>query len=102
MDGQIFAAEIHADSEAGRIDWRSDYASHTYKTCDPPPEVATGVLHMLDQLGLPYGAFDFVVTPERQWQFLEVNPSGQYGFIEQATGLPITAAICDYLEGAGQ
>ncbi|GLW16340.1 MULTISPECIES: ATP-grasp ribosomal peptide maturase [Streptomyces] len=102
VDGQIFAAEIHADSEAGRIDWRSDYASHTYKTCDPPPEVATGVLHMLDQLGLPYGAFDFVVTPERQWRFLEVNPSGQYGFIEQATGLPITAAICDYLEGAGQ
>ncbi|MET8700914.1 hypothetical protein ABZW10_18900 [Kitasatospora sp. NPDC004723] len=29
---------------------------------------------------------------------LEVNPNGQYGFVEQATGLPITAAICDYLE----
>lgn len=29
----------------------------------------------------------------------QVNPSGQYGFIEVATGLPITAAIADYLEG---
>ncbi|GAA5611683.1 ATP-grasp ribosomal peptide maturase [Streptomyces platensis] len=102
VDGQIFAAEIHADSDAGRIDWRSDYDSHTYRVCDPPPEVATGVQRMLDRLGLPYGAFDFVVTPEGQWRFLEVNPSGQYGFIEQATGLRITAAICDYLEGAGQ
>lgn len=99
IGGRIFAAEIHADSAAGHVDWRSDYDSHTYKICEPPPGVADGVLRMLDRLGLPYGAFDFVVTPEGEWRFLEVNPSGQYGFIEQATGLPITAAICDYLEG---
>ncbi|WP_413799375.1 ATP-grasp ribosomal peptide maturase [Streptomyces iranensis] len=102
IGGRIFAAEIHADSDAGHIDWRSDYDSHTYKICDPPPDVAAGALRMLDRLGLPYGAFDFVVTPEGEWRFLEVNPSGQYGFIEQATELPITAAICDYLEGIGQ
>ncbi|AZS72873.1 ATP-dependent carboxylate-amine ligase [Streptomyces lydicus] len=102
IGGQIFAAEIHAGSAAGRIDWRSDYDSHTYRVCEPPPEVAAGVLRMLDRLELPYGAFDFVVTPEGDWRFLEVNPSGQYGFIEQATELPITAAICDYLEGIGQ
>lgn len=102
VDGRIFAAEIHADSDAGHIDWRSDYDSHTYRVCDPPAEVAAGVQRMLDRLGLPYGAFDFVVTPDGQWRFLEINPSGQYGFIEQATGLPITAAICDYVEGTGQ
>jgi ATP-grasp ribosomal peptide maturase len=99
---RIFAAEIHAGSDAGYVDWRSDYDSHTYRICDPPHDVAAGVLRMLDRLGLPYGAFDFVVTPEGEWRFLEVNPSGQYGFIEQATGLPITAAICDYLEGTGR
>ncbi|MFF2849555.1 ATP-grasp ribosomal peptide maturase [Streptomyces sp. NPDC058001] len=102
IDGRIFAAEIHADSDAGHVDWRSDYDSHTYEICEPPPEVATGVLRMLGRLGLPYGAFDFVVTPEGNWRFVEVNPSGQYGFIEQATGLAITAAICDYLEGNSQ
>jgi len=98
---RIFAAEIHTDSDTGHVDWRSDYDSHTYKVCEPPPDVAAAVLRMLDLLGLPYGAIDFVVTPEGEWRFLEVNPSGQYGFIEQATGLPITAAICDYLEGNG-
>ncbi|WP_405610037.1 ATP-grasp ribosomal peptide maturase [Streptomyces sp. NBC_01511] len=96
---RLFAAEIHADSERGHVDWRSDYESHTYRVCEPPVEVAAGVNRMLDRLGLPYGAFDFVVTPECEWIFLEVNPSGQYGFIEVATGLPITAAIADYLEG---
>jgi ATP-grasp ribosomal peptide maturase len=96
---QVFAAEIHTDSDKGRIDWRSDYASHTYRVCDPPADVVTSAHRMLDQLGLPYGAFDFAITPDGQWFFLEVNPSGQYGFIEVATGLPITAAIADYLEG---
>ncbi|WP_380280903.1 ATP-dependent carboxylate-amine ligase [Kitasatospora purpeofusca] len=97
---RVFAAEIHAESEAARTDWRSDYDSLRYRVCEPPPEVAAGVRRVLGQLGLPYGAFDFVVTPSGEWVFLEVNPNGQYGFVEQATGLPITAAICDYLEGA--
>jgi ATP-grasp ribosomal peptide maturase len=96
---RMFAAEIHAGSAAGRVDWRSDYESLTYKTCEPPRAVAAGVLRMLDQLGLPFGAFDFIVTPSDEWKFLEVNPNGQWGFVEQATGLPITAAICDHLEG---
>ncbi|MFE5325465.1 ATP-grasp ribosomal peptide maturase [Embleya sp. NPDC056575] len=98
--GRVFAAEIHAGSAAARVDWRRDYDSLTYKVCDPPPDVTRGVLAMLDTLGLPYGAFDFVITPAGEWVMLELNPSGQYGFVEQATGLPITAAIADYLEGA--
>ncbi|UGY91041.1 ATP-grasp ribosomal peptide maturase [Streptomyces gobiensis] len=101
VGSRMFATEIHTDSESGRVDWRSDYESHTYKICDPPPEVAAGVRQTLDRLGIFYGAFDFAVTPEGDWRFLEVNPSGQYGFVEQATGLPITAAIADYLEGVG-
>ncbi|GAA1901192.1 ATP-grasp ribosomal peptide maturase [Streptomyces sodiiphilus] len=95
---KLFGAEIHTTSESGHVDWRRDYASHTYRICTPPPEVVRGVHRLLERLALPYGAFDFVVTPEGSWRFLEVNPSGQFGFVEQATGLPITAAIADYLE----
>lgn len=32
------------------------------------------------------------------WWFLEVNSAGQYGFVEDATGLPITCAVADLLE----
>ncbi|MFD7896464.1 ATP-dependent carboxylate-amine ligase [Streptomyces sp. NPDC059743] len=96
---EIFSAEIHTDSERGYVDWRSDYESHVYRVCKQPADVSDGVWRMLNRLGLPYGAFDFVVTPNGEWVFLEVNPSGQYGFIEVATGLPITGAVADYLEG---
>ena len=99
VGGRLFAAEIHANSEMGRVDWRSDYTSHTYRVCEPPADVAAGVQRMLAYLGLPYGAFDFAVDADGNWWFLEVNPSGQYGFVEVATGLPITTAIADYLEG---
>ncbi|MCX4749652.1 ATP-grasp ribosomal peptide maturase [Kitasatospora sp. NBC_01287] len=96
---RLFAAEIHAGSAAGHVDWRSDYESLTYRMCDPPAAVGTSVRRLLARLGLNFGAFDFIVSPSGEWWFLEVNPNGQWGFIEQATGLPITAAICDYLEG---
>ncbi|MEU9042447.1 MULTISPECIES: hypothetical protein [unclassified Kitasatospora] len=99
VDGRLFTAEIHAKSATAHVDWRSDYDSLFYRACEPPAAVAAGVHRMLSRLGLPYSAFDFVVSPSGDWTFLEVNPNGQYGFIEQATGLPITAAICDYLEG---
>jgi hypothetical protein len=41
-----------------------------------------------------YGAFDFIVAP---YLFLEVNPAGQYMWIEYATGLKITETLADAL-----
>ncbi|GAA4220154.1 hypothetical protein FHR32_006420 [Streptosporangium album] len=29
--------------------------------------------------------------------FLEINPNGAWGFVEQRTGLPISDAIADWL-----
>jgi hypothetical protein len=37
------------------------------------------------------------VTPEGRYVFLEVNPAGQYMWIESKLGLPITAALADAL-----
>jgi hypothetical protein len=51
-------------------------------------------------LGLNYGAFDFVVTPNDEW-VMECNPAGQWLWLEHETGVPIAAALADLLtEGA--
>jgi predicted ATP-grasp superfamily ATP-dependent carboligase len=47
---------------------------------------------------LVYGAIDFR-RDERdgRFRFLEINPAGQWLFVEQQTGQPIAAAIADEL-----
>jgi glutathione synthase/RimK-type ligase-like ATP-grasp enzyme len=54
-------------------------------------------VRLVAQLGLCYGAIDLVLTPDGRYIFLEINPNGQYLWIERMTGLPITEAICDLL-----
>ncbi|WP_326771109.1 ATP-grasp ribosomal peptide maturase (plasmid) [Streptomyces sp. NBC_01591] len=95
----LFAAEVHAGSAAAHTDWRSDYASLTYRTTTTPDDVAEGVRRYMSALGLRFAAMDFVVGPDDEWTFLEANPCGQWDWIEHATGLDIAKAIADELLG---
>jgi ATP-grasp ribosomal peptide maturase len=102
VGGKLFTAGIHAASEAGKVDWRTDYDALSYTVLTPPEATAAGIRRFLAEFGLSYAAFDFVVTPQRRWVFLECNPGGQYGWLEGQTGLPITAAIADALARGGR
>ena len=53
-------------------------------------------------LGPVYGALDFVITQSGERVLLEINPTGQYGFVENATGVPLTAQLADLLVGAAE
>jgi ATP-grasp ribosomal peptide maturase len=94
---RVFAAAIHAGSEASYLDWRNDYTALRYESIEPPADVAAGVVAYCAELGLGYGAFDFVIGPDGAWVFLECNPGGQYGWIEDAINAPITETIADLL-----
>ncbi|MNZ28723.1 hypothetical protein D3C78_459550 [compost metagenome] len=50
------------------------------------------------RLNLRYGAIDFVCDPQGNLWFLEINPNGQWAWIENLTGYPIAEAIVDELE----
>lgn len=100
VDQQLFAAEIHAGSEASRLDFRRDYPSLSYRVCDVPEPVANGVHELMHVLGLRYVALDFLVAQgTRDWLLVDVNPAGQYGFIPEVRD-PITRALADTLQGA--
>ncbi|MER5620255.1 MvdC/MvdD family ATP grasp protein [Streptosporangium sp. NPDC002544] len=101
---QIFAVEIHSQaSNRSRLDWRRynlDVTPHRVHRL--PDEVAARCLSMMKRLGLLFGAFDLILTPEGEYVFLEINPLGQWLWIEDLTGLPISQAVCDLLlEGPG-
>ncbi|MFD8914083.1 RimK domain-containing protein [Streptomyces sp. NPDC059575] len=96
---RMFAAAIHAGSDAAHEDWRSDYGSLSYATTAVPDDVAAGMARLMRRLKLTYGAADFVVGPDGAWTFLEVNPCGQWDWIQAETGLPIVQALADELRG---
>ncbi len=99
VGGRCFAAAIHAGSAAAELDWRSDYNSLTYSVVALSSDIEDRAVALVERLGLGFGCLDFVVTPQGEHVFLEINPNGQWAWIEHATGLPIAAAIADYLEG---
>lgn len=96
---QVFAAEIHSqETHHTRYDWRRyDVFKTPYFEHALPPGLQELCVRLVERLGLCYGALDLVLTPDGRYVFLEINPSGQYLWIEDATGLPISDAICDLL-----
>lgn len=98
VGARLFSVKIESQSNAATtLDWRRAPFDIAYEAIEIPSAIATKIRAVMETFGLIYGAFDFIVTPEGDYVFLEVNPAGQYLWLEAMTGLPITAAIADAL-----
>jgi len=102
VGNQIFAVAIDAHSSAARIDWRADYSALSYERIELPEQVTSGIAALMRRLGLVYGALDFVITPDGGWQFLEINAGGQFGWLEDAAGIPVTTTLADMMTERNQ
>lgn len=94
----VLAVAIHAASEQGRTDWRSDYDSLTYEVIDLPLDLRDKLLDLHRRLGLIFGAADLIRTPDGRWVFLETNQCGEWGWLAAETELPITQTFADLLQ----
>lgn len=47
--------------------------------------------------GLRYGAIDMIVTPGGEYIFLEINPNGQWYFVQLQSEAEIADAIAELL-----
>lgn len=97
---------VFIDSQAARassVDFRLGARDLSYRAFDVSSGDAGRCRAMLSALGLQYGAFDFGLTRAGEMVFFEVNPNGQWGWLEQATGLPMRRALVELLlEQAGE
>ncbi len=99
---RVFTAAIDSQStERAKVDWRreGDAFLDQWKAYDLPPDVERRVLCLMDHFGLNYGAVDIIVTPDDRYVFLEVNPVGEFFWLELCPGHPIGKAIADVLLG---
>lgn len=86
--------------EYGEMDWRlHQNGDMTDGSVTLPDAVHAACVRQLRSLGLVAGAFDFIVTPEDEWIYLEVNEAGQFIFVEQwCPELPVFDALCAFIE----
>lgn len=54
-------------------------------------------IEYLRQANLRYGAFDLVEQPTGEIVFLECNSAGQYAWLEEELGLPVSQSIANLL-----
>ena len=67
-----------------------------------PSSINRACINLVSGFNLSFAALDFIVTPDDQHVFLELNLSGQWGWIERALEFPITNAMLDQLLGSYQ
>jgi len=91
IDSQISARAIH--------DWRRDGLRmlEDWRAYQLPLEIEEKILRLMDYFSLNYGAIDIILTPDEKHVFLELNPCGEFFWLESCPGLTISDAIADLL-----
>jgi glutathione synthase/RimK-type ligase-like ATP-grasp enzyme len=98
----VLSAEIHSqETETTRVDWRYYHPDMTYAVHQLPLSVEDGCRSIVRSYGLNFAAIDLIRRPDGGYTFLELNPNGQWGWIEQATGLPIAETLAQFLDNRG-
>jgi glutathione synthase/RimK-type ligase-like ATP-grasp enzyme len=81
----IVAAKINSQEHSdGQVDWRAIRKSpikvDEYKL---PTNLEFKIRAFMREIGIVFGSFDFIVTNDNEYIFLEVNEQGQFLWIEE-------------------
>lgn len=102
VGNRLFSCSIESQSNpATATDFRMMNISGLlpHKMIDIPERLEKNILLLMRTLGLTFGCLDFIQTSDDKYYFLEANPAGQWLWIEQITGAPISCAIAEELVG---
>ena len=97
VDGRCFGFEMEATrGDLGVEDWRIRNGPN----CDRwrpralSEDLVARIRRYMGRLGLKFGRLDFIVDGD-DFVFLEVNPNGQFGWLDDPDGWPIHNAVLD-------
>lgn len=94
----IYSTEIHSQQHpATRHDWRHYGVDVAYRPHKLPSCIEQKCLLLLKEFNLLFGAIDLILTPGGEYVFLELNANGQWRWIEDLTGQPLTQSLVDLL-----
>jgi glutathione synthase/RimK-type ligase-like ATP-grasp enzyme len=90
---QVLAAMIECDS----LDWRP-FLDSPAVPYDLPESTTRALRRILRTLGLKMGVFDLKLDEHDEPVWLEVNPQGQFLFVQGMSGLNLEEAFCHFLD----
>ena len=81
---KYIAVKIHSQiHDQAKMDWRSAPVEELLlEQVVLPDKIDLACKETMKNLGIVFGCFDFIVTPENEYYFLEVNEQGQFLWIE--------------------
>lgn len=78
------------------LDWRAQKDGLRFSRCKLPIEIEMLCLTYVNQGGLIFGAID-LLEHDGRFIFLEINPNGEWGWLQKPNGIPIAEALCDLM-----
>ena len=98
---QVFTAAVDSQRlDGAAYDWRKEGRAlvKVWKPYDLPETVEKKLLKLMAYFDLNYGAIDIIVTPDDRYVFLEVNPVGEFFWMELfPPNFPISQAVAKIL-----
>ncbi|SHM43276.1 MvdC/MvdD family ATP grasp protein [Flavobacterium chilense] len=96
---KVFPASILSQEfEETKVDWRNgENLKLTYEKINLPKKIEELCVKLTKKLGLNFGAIDFVKDKNDEFVFLEINPNGQWAWIERQLDYNISQEICNQL-----
>ncbi|WP_025385054.1 hypothetical protein [Legionella oakridgensis] len=81
----IIAAKLNSQIHPeGRIDWRAiPEGKMNIEPYNLPHDISNKIREFMRRIGIIFGSFDFIVTHDDKYIFLEVNEQGQFLWIEE-------------------
>ena len=98
VDSSLSAVELRAEDRAGsqRCDIRrNNMEDVTYRRTRLPEEVACKVKELMEHYHLRFSAVDMVVGRDGHWYFLEINPNGQWAWLDLSGGMDIAECFVE-------
>jgi glutathione synthase/RimK-type ligase-like ATP-grasp enzyme len=102
IGNDVFSTALFSqEHQASKVDWRAWDLSENFDLRHErivlPDDIIQKCIEITTYFNLSFSAIDMVYTVDGEYVFLEMNPSGQWAWIEEKLGYPLRDTIINFL-----
>ena len=96
VDDKVFSAKVNSQAtDETKIDWRKEKIPFVKYLL--PKSISDKCVEITKKLNLSFGAIDLIKNKKGEYVFLEINPNGQWAWLETEAELKISDEIISFL-----